>query len=82
MTAEEIVAEREDYEELLGTPGWRRFVANCLHDHEGAYFQAKIGKAIASGDPVAPRVVYEVSMEIQRILQAVVNRLAELKGDV
>lgn len=81
-STEELTAEREALEELLKTPGWAVFERGVVEEWSGSGYFARMGSALAKNDPLAPKVVHEVSLEIQRLFTKVRQRVVELKGVV
>jgi len=81
-SSEELVQEREALEELLKTPGWALFEKGVAEEWSGSGYFARMGTALAKNDPLAPKVVHEVSLEIQRLFTRVRQRVVELKGHV
>ena len=76
----ELTAEREALEELLKTPGWAIFEKGTAEEWSGSGYFSRMGLALAKNDPLAPKVVHEVSLEIQRLFTRVRQRVQELKG--
>lgn len=81
-STEELVEEREALEELLKTKGWAIFEKGCAEEWSGSGYFARMGAALQKTDPLAPKVVHEVSLEIQRLFTKVRQRVLELKGVV
>ena len=81
-SVEDIVREREDYEELLSTAGWRRFVRRATEEWKGDGFFSRVGTALKSTDPTDAKVVYKTALEIERLMNYPTDRVRELKGIV
>jgi len=81
-SSEELTAEREALEELLKTPGWAMFEKGVAEEWSGSGYFHRMGLALAKNDPLAPKVVHEVSLEIQRLFTKVRQRVLELKGHI
>lgn len=60
---------REALQELLATEGWAIFARHCLAEWTGEGFFQRLGAALKTNDPMAPAVLYNTSMHIQRLLQ-------------
>ena len=79
---EDIVKEREALQELVGTVGWRMFIAKATRDYQGESYHAQMGRAFESGtDNLEARVVHRTAIEVLRLLAWPTNRLRELSGD-
>ena len=80
MNSDDITKEREEFEELLQTPGWHRFVRYAIDEYQGTGYYARMAAAVKSPDTMAPRVVHAACTEVLRLLQCVPDRVKELKG--
>lgn len=79
-STEDLVRERESLEELLKSPGFAIFEKYVVEEWSGSGYFARMGTALAKNDPLAPKVVHEVSLEISRLFQRLRQRVLELKG--
>lgn len=80
LTASEAAKIREDYEELIGTPGWRRFVAEIQDRYAGGGYFNAMGQALRSGDQMKPLVYHETACEIMRIINLPATTVRDLRG--
>lgn len=77
-----VVREREDLEELLKTPGWKRFAAHCTEEYKGNGYFTRMGHALKSNDPVAGPALHKTSLAVEELVNWVSWRVNELKGAV
>lgn len=79
-TAAEAAKIREDYEELIRTPGWRRFVDYITDRYSGGGYFNAMGNALKSGDQMKPLVYHETACEIMRAINHPVVMIQDLRG--
>ena len=77
-----IVREREALEELVKTEGWSIFLQHCTTEFKGGGYFARMGAAINTNDPLAPKVLHRAALEIERLANWPMQRLLELQGVV
>lgn len=68
LLVSEVTKEREDWEELLQTAGWKRFVAYATDRYQGGGYFNAMGQALRSGDQMKPLIFHETALEIMRVL--------------
>jgi hypothetical protein len=80
-TADEVVRQREALEELVGTEGWRIFVAHVRREWEGPGYRSRMAAALGlAGGTIEPTVIHRTSTELLRVIQWPTDQIAELKG--
>lgn len=76
----DLVHEREVLEELLKSEGWTVFVRRVATEWRGEGYFARMGVALKDTDPLAPKVIHNTSIEVERMIQWPVDRLKHLGG--
>lgn len=76
--SEDRTHEREAIEELLRSEGWAVFERRVRSEWQGDGYFARMGTALNSNDPLAPKVTHRASVEMLRMLQWPKDRLLHL----
>lgn len=79
---QDAIHEREVLEEMLKSEGWAVFVRRLFKEWRGDGYHARMGTALASSDPTAPKVVHATSIEVERMCQWPLDRIKHLRGSV
>lgn len=82
MTAAEATRIREDYEELIRTPGWQRFVEYVTDRYTGAGYFSAMNQALTN--PTSPTEAFVLNATAKQMMTIVSHPLAvirDLKGD-
>lgn len=79
-SSEDVAHEREVLEELLHSEGWIVFVRRVQAEWRGDGYFARMGIALKSDDPLAPKVIHNTSIEVERMIQWPLDRVKALKG--
>lgn len=78
----EVSAEREALEDLLKSEGWAVFAHRVEAEWTAAGYFARMSTALASDDPLAPKLIHRTALEMMRMLQWPGDRLAMLRKAV
>lgn len=79
-TAADAAKEREDFEELIRMPGWRRFVEYITDRYTGlGYFNA-MNTALKDADPNTPKIFNETAKQMMTVLSYPIMQIRDLKG--
>lgn len=80
-TSSDISQEREDWQELVTSAGWRRFV-QIVHDrYQGAGYANAMRNALLAGTPQDAIVFQRVADEALKLVTIPVARFRELNGE-
>lgn len=66
--AERIEEEIGQLEDLLRSEGWSIFSKRVVEEWTGAGYRSRMGEALKTSDPVAPRVIHALSNEVINML--------------
>lgn len=80
LTASEAAKIREDYEELIRTPGWRRFVEYVTERYTGIGYANGMNQALTSGDPLKPHIFNGIAREVNILVGYPLMMVRDLKG--
>lgn len=82
VSSEEVIHEREALEEMLRSDGWTIFAKRVMNEWAGQGYFTRMGGAVVSDDPIAPKVIHRTAIEMQNMLTWPKNRVQHLGGKV
>lgn len=81
-SSDDITAEREALEDLIGSKGWEIFVRYVAREWKGGGYYARMNSVLKSNKPEEAILIHRTSEEVLTVVTWPDRRVTDLRGEM